>query len=37
MPLIVGEDVWTPLGALRVVLGIGHFNNQPSASASTQS
>jgi hypothetical protein len=37
MPLVAGEDVRTPLGAFRVVLGIGHFNNQSSASASTQS
>jgi hypothetical protein len=37
MPLVTGEHVRTPLGALRVVLGIGHFNDQPSASASTQS
>ena len=37
MPLVAGEDVRTPLGAFRVVFGIGHFNNQPSASASTQS
>src|SRR6266404_4233452 len=37
MPLDAGEDVRTPLGAFRVVFGIGHFNNQPSASASTQS
>ena len=35
MPLVAGEDVRTPLGAFRVVFGIGHFNNQPSASAST--
>src|SRR5262249_12550655 len=35
MPLVTGEDVWTPLGAFRVV--FGHCNNQPSASASTQS
>src|SRR5258707_9051998 len=34
MPLVAGEDVRTPLGAFRVVFGIGHFNNQPSASAS---
>src|SRR6266498_2941005 len=32
MPLVAGEDVRTPLGAFRVVFGIGHFNNQPSAS-----
>src|SRR5262249_52470380 len=25
MPLVVCEDVRTPLGALRVVFGIGHF------------
>jgi hypothetical protein len=37
MPLVAGEDVRTPFGAFRVVFGIGHFNNQPSASASTQS
>src|SRR5258708_30616128 len=37
MPLVAVEDVRTPLGAFRVVFGIGHFNNQPSASASTQS
>jgi hypothetical protein len=35
MPLVAGEDVRTPLGAFRVIFGIGHFNNQPSASAST--
>ncbi len=29
MPLVAGEDVRTPLGAFRVVFGIGHFNNQP--------
>ena len=34
MPLVAGEDVRTPLGAFRVVFGVGHFNNQPSASAS---
>src|SRR5262249_2719001 len=28
MPLVAGEDVRTPLGAFRVVFGIGHFNNQ---------
>src|SRR5215467_15240597 len=33
MPLVAGEDVRTPLGAFRVVFGIGHFNNQPRASA----
>ena len=27
MPLIAGEDVRTPLGAFRVVFGIGHFRN----------
>src|SRR6516225_10449687 len=27
MPLVAGEDVRTPLGAFRVVLRIGHFNN----------
>jgi hypothetical protein len=37
MPLVAGEDVRTPIGAFRVVFGIGHFDNQPSASASTQS
>src|SRR5262245_5197165 len=25
MPLVACEDVWTPLGALRVVFGIGHL------------
>jgi hypothetical protein len=25
MPLVAGEDVRTPLGAFRVVFGIGHF------------
>ena len=30
MSLVAGEDVRTPLGAFRVVFGIGHFNNQPS-------
>ena len=27
MPLVVGEHVRTPLGAFRIVFGIGHFNN----------
>jgi len=27
MPLVAGEDVRPPLGAFRVVFGIGHFNN----------
>jgi len=26
MPLVSGEDVRTPLGAFRVVFGIGHFD-----------
>src|SRR5262249_8092455 len=26
MPLVAGEDVRTPLGAFRVVFGVGHFN-----------
>jgi len=25
MPLLAGEDVWTPLGVLRIVFGMGHF------------
>jgi hypothetical protein len=33
--LVAGEDVRTPLGAFRVVFGIEHFNNQPSASVGT--
>jgi hypothetical protein len=37
MPLVMGEDVRTPLRAFRIVFGIGHFNNQSWASASTQS
>jgi len=28
MPLVAGEHVRTPLGASRVVFGIGHFDNQ---------
>src|SRR5262249_25896557 len=32
MPLVAGEDVRTPLGAFRVVFGIGHFQN-PAVSA----
>src|SRR5947208_6387458 len=31
MPLVAGEDVRTPLGAFRVVFGIGHFNTRRSA------
>src|SRR5262249_551141 len=27
MPLVAVEDVRTPLGAFRVIFGIGHFNN----------
>src|SRR5262245_58279201 len=27
MPLVAGEDVRAPLGAFRVVFGIGHFQN----------
>src|SRR5262249_60446547 len=29
MPLVLGEDVRTPLGAFRLVFGIGHSNNRP--------
>jgi hypothetical protein len=25
MPLLAGEDVWTPLGVFRIVFGMGHF------------
>jgi hypothetical protein len=28
MPLVAGEHIRTPLGAFRVVFGIGHFDNQ---------
>jgi hypothetical protein len=27
MPFVGGEDVRTPLGASRVVIGIGHISN----------
>src|SRR5215471_2517574 len=27
MPLVAGEDIRMPLGAFRVIFGIGHFNN----------
>jgi hypothetical protein len=29
MPLVAGKHVGTPLGASRVVFGIGHFNASP--------
>ena len=35
MPLVAGEDVRTPLGAFRVVFGIGHFDNQINFEAPT--
>jgi hypothetical protein len=25
MPLLAGEDVWTPLGVFQIVFGMGHF------------
>jgi hypothetical protein len=25
LPLLAGEDVWTPLGVFRIVFGMGHF------------
>jgi hypothetical protein len=27
MPLLAGEDVWTPLGVFRIVFGMGHFKS----------
>src|SRR5262249_25749909 len=35
MPLVAGEDVRPPLGAFRVVLGIGHFQNPVKRTATT--
>src|SRR5262245_31932126 len=35
MPLVAGEDVRTPLGAFRVVFGIGQFDNQINFGAPT--
>src|SRR5215831_359015 len=35
MPLVAGEDVRTPLGAFRVVFGIGHFQNPVKRTATT--
>jgi hypothetical protein len=35
MPLVAGEDIRTPLGASRVVFGIGHFDNQRNFEAPT--
>jgi hypothetical protein len=29
MPLIACEHIWTPLGASRVVFGLGHLVNTP--------
>src|SRR5262249_31923139 len=36
MPLVAGEDVRAPLGAFRVVFGIGHFQNPVKRTATTQ-
>jgi hypothetical protein len=35
MPLVAPEGVRTPLGAFRVVFGIGHFDNQINFEAQT--
>src|SRR5215475_5023566 len=35
MPLVAGEDVRAPLGAFRVVFGIGHFQNPVKRTATT--
>src|SRR5262245_41654585 len=35
MPLVTGEDVRAPLGAFRVVFGIGHFQNPVKRTATT--
>src|SRR5215510_12859483 len=34
-PLVAGEDVRAPLGAFRVVFGIGHFQNPVKRTATT--
>ena len=31
MPLVAGEDVRTPLGAFRVVFGMGHLQINPTS------
>src|SRR5215831_10499811 len=36
MPLVAGEDVGAPLGAFRVVFGIGHFQNPVKRTATTR-